>query len=95
MPRLTLVLVADLPADVVATFRRYEDAVLPLLARHGGRLERRLRTGDGRTEVHVVSFDDQAGLDACLADPERVAHRVLLDGVELEQRLLRVTDVPT
>ncbi len=85
---LTLVLVADVPEGGVAAFQAFEDAVLPLLARHGGRLERRLRTDDARTEVHVVSFPDDAGLRAYRADPDRPAAP---DGVV--QRLLTVTDV--
>ena len=59
---LTLALVVDLAADAVAPFDAYERRVLPLLERHGGRLDRRLRTADGRTEVHLLSFADRAGL---------------------------------
>ena len=92
--RLTLVLAVDLPDGGVDAFRRYEDAVLPLLPLHGGRLERRLRSADGRSEVHVVSFASETGYASYLADPERQAHRELLDGVEVVQRLLRVEDVP-
>lgn len=58
---LTLVLVADLAPDDVPAFQEYEAQVLPLLARHGGRLERRLRTGDALHEVHVVSFASREG----------------------------------
>ena len=93
MERLTLVLVADVPETSVGGFRAYEDEVLPLLARHGGRLERRLRTQDGRTEVHVLSFADRASYQAYVDDPERTAHRPLLDGSPYEQRLLEVVDV--
>jgi molybdopterin biosynthesis enzyme len=93
MERLTLVLVVDLPARSVSAFRSYEDQVLPLLARHGGLLERRLRTADGRTEVHVLSFADQTGYQAYVEDPERAGHRTLLDGSPYDQRLLDVTDV--
>ena len=92
--RVTLVVVIDLPDGGVDAFRRYEDAVLPLLPRHGGRLERRLRSADGRSEVHVVSFASDAGCASYLADPRRQAHRALLDGVEVVQRLLQVEDVP-
>lgn len=42
--RVTYVLVARLPAEGVTSFRRYESAVLPLLAKHDGSLERRLRS---------------------------------------------------
>ncbi|MEE3919594.1 hypothetical protein V2I01_18305 [Micromonospora sp. BRA006-A] len=72
---ILLVALVDLSTDVDAG-RRYEDAVLALLGRHGGELERRLRTGAGETEVHVIRFATRAGLDAFLVDPERrVARR--------------------
>ena len=93
MDRLTLVLVVDLPESSVPAFRAYEDQVLPLLERHSGRLERRLRTADGLTEVHLVSFQDRAGFQGYVDDPERVGHRELVEGSPYEQRLLEVTDV--
>ena len=93
-PAVTLVAVLDVTPEGVDAFRRYEALVLPLLGRHGGRLERRLRSRDGRTEVHVLSFASRAGVDAYLADPERAGHRALLDGVTLEQRVVEVADVP-
>jgi hypothetical protein len=90
--RLTLVMVADVAREGVEAFQRYEAAVLPLLERHEGRLERRLRTADGQAEVHIVSFGSRAGYDAYSADPERADHRTLLEGVALTQRLLEVID---
>lgn len=90
---LTFVMVADLRADDVTAFQRYESLVLPLLARHGGRLERRLRTEDALTEVHVVSFASKQGYEAYLADEERQAHRSLLEDADVTQRLLQVHDV--
>lgn len=93
MDRLTLVLVVDLPDTSVAGFRAYEEKVLPLLERHAGRLERRLRTAEGRTEVHLLSFVDRASYQAYVDDPERTVHRGLLEGSPYEQRLLEVTDV--
>jgi enamine deaminase RidA (YjgF/YER057c/UK114 family) len=90
---LTLALVVDLAADAVAAFDTYERRVLPLLERHGGRLDRRLRTADGRAEVHVLSFADRAGYDAYLADPDRAAAGRLLDGLDVQRRLLEVDDV--
>lgn len=88
---LTLVVVLDVPDDVQQAFQRYEAAVLPLLQRHGGRLERRLRTDDGRTEVHVLSFDDGTGYASYRADPDRLLQQ-LPGGVAV--RVLTVTDVP-
>ncbi len=91
--RVTFVMVADMPAEGANAFRDYEDQVLPLLSRHQGTLERRLRSLEGTTEVHVVNFESRASYDSYLRDPERQAHRQLLDGAAVEQRLLEVADV--
>lgn len=92
--RYVVVAVVDVPSDGVAQFQRYEDEVLPLLSRHDGVLERRLRTPDGTTEVHVLSFASEQAYRGCLGDPERVGHRSLLAGVEVVQRVVEaVTDV--
>jgi hypothetical protein len=86
-------MVADIPAGGTAAFQEYESRVLPLLDRHGGRLERRLRSADDLVEVHVVSFASRAGYEAYLADPDRVRHRQRLVGVDVAQRIIEVTDV--
>ncbi len=91
--RLTVVLIADMPQEAAVAFRDYEDQVLPLLSRHQGRLERRLRSREGTSEVHVVSFESRAHYDSYISDPERTAHRQLLAGVAVEQRVLEVVDV--
>ena len=90
---LTIVMVADVPAEAVSAFQRYESLVLPLLAGHGGRLERRLRTHDALNEIHIVSFESQSGYESYMADPERQSHRSLLDGAEVGQRMFEVQDV--
>ena len=89
----TIAVVVDLGADAVGPFDAYERRVLPLLARYGGALDRRLRTADGRTEVHVLAFADRAGYDAYVADPDRAAAGPLLDGLDVRRRLLEVHDV--
>jgi hypothetical protein len=89
------VLVARIPPAGVAAFQRYEAAVLPLLADHGGRLTRRLRTGDGEVEVHLVEFASAGGLDAYRADPRRAEHAALLESSGARMELLAVEDVPT
>ena len=91
--RLTFVVVADVPSGAAPVFQRYESLVLPLLARHGGHLERRLRTDDALNEVHIVSFESQAGYESYIADEERQSHRALLEGTDVVQRLLQVHDV--
>jgi uncharacterized protein (DUF1330 family) len=90
---LTFVMVADLEPGALQAFQRYESIVLPLLARHGGRLERRLRTADALSEVHIVSFESKDGYESYIADEERQSHRSQLDGIEVVQRLLQVHDV--
>lgn len=93
---ITLVVVARMPPSAVARFRAYEDAVLPLLARHGGRLERRLRAVDDSAEVHVLSFtsaESSTGYRGYLADPDRASRHALVDGLDLAQFVLEVVDV--
>ncbi|NES14165.1 MULTISPECIES: hypothetical protein [Micromonospora] len=89
---ILLVALVDLSADPEEG-RRYEDAVLALLGRHGGRLERRLRTGNGRTEVHVIRFGGRAGYEAFLAEPERAALRAGLGDAAPTTQVLEVRDV--
>jgi uncharacterized protein (DUF1330 family) len=92
--RVLLVAVLDVPADGVRAFQRYEDAVLPMLDRYGGRLERRLRNPAGTSEVHVLSFPTDGAYRDYLADPERARHRAVLAGVPVAVRLLEsLTDV--
>ncbi|MCW3816246.1 GNAT family N-acetyltransferase [Micromonospora sp. DR5-3] len=89
---LRVVALVGLGADAQAG-RRYEDGVLALLGRHGGRLERRLRTGDGRTEVHVIRFAARTGYDGFLADPDRAALRAEFGDAVPTARALEVQDV--
>ncbi|MEV2236844.1 GNAT family N-acetyltransferase [Micromonospora sp. NPDC049891] len=88
-----LVALVELPDDAVEAGQRYEDTVLALLPRHGGRLERRLRTGDGCSEVHVIRFDTRAGYEAFLADPERTALRARLGEAAPRTRVLEAHEV--
>ena len=89
------VLVARIPPAGVEAFRCYEAAVLPLLAEHGGRLARRLRTGDGAVEVHLVEFPSAGAFDGYRADPRRAEHAALLETSGARMELLAVEDVPT
>jgi hypothetical protein len=68
-------LVAVIDLGVADTGRNYEDKVLGLLKRHGGRLERRLRSTDGLTEVHLLWFPSRVAYDEFLADPRRAEYR--------------------
>ena len=67
--------------------------MLPLLTAHGGRLERRLRSDDGTTEVHVVSFADADSFVAFRADPIRAAAAPLLAASGARTELIPASDV--
>jgi uncharacterized protein (DUF1330 family) len=95
MAAVTYVLIARIPAAGVDAHQRYEAAVLPLLADHGGRLARRLRSADGGVEVHVIEFASGDGLDAYRADPRRAQHADLLATSGAQSELLEMRDVPT
>src|SRR5450755_3376245 len=88
-----IAMIADIPPGGAKDFQAYERQVLALLDRHGGHLDRRLRTADERVEVHLVSFATRAGYQGYLEDPERLAHRQQLAHLDLGQRILEMTDV--
>lgn len=90
---LLLVAMVDMAPGHLTVGQRYEDAVLALLDRHGGRIERRLRTEDSAAEVHVIRFRSRSGYESFMVDPDRLALRDQLgDGVPTT-RVLEVRDV--
>ena len=93
MSGITLAMVAHIPPAGVADFQAYEDVVLPLLAAHDGKLERRLRNGDGTLEVHVVRFASQVAFEAYRADPGRTAAADLLQRSGARVEATHVIDV--
>jgi hypothetical protein len=90
---LVLALIARVPASGVSHFQSYEARVLPILAEYGGTLERRLRSADGTTEVHVLRFTSRDGLDRFRQDERRTAAAPLLlrSGASIE--LMELQDV--
>ena len=90
---VTLVQVVRIPASGVEAFQRFESHVLPLMPKHGGKLERRLRGDDGRTEVHVISFTSREGLQAYMDDPERAQYVPLKEQSGATSELIEMTDV--
>lgn len=61
-----------------AALASYEDEVLPLLPRYGGRVLQRVRvTGSGPAELHLLELPDEAALRAFRADPDRAALEVV------------------
>ncbi len=67
----------DLTQADLNLFEGYEAAVLPLLGRHGGRLEMRVRAANSSSETHLLYFPDSQSYEAYRSDPDRV--RVLGD----------------
>jgi hypothetical protein len=91
---VTYLMLARLPEGRLDAFDAYESTVLPLLAEHGGRLERRLRTPDDRVEAHLVSFPGDEDFAAYRADPRRSSSAPLLDSSGAAIELLAVRDMP-
>ena len=65
-------------ADVTA-FETYETTALGQLSKHGGRLERRMRTLDGAQEIQILRFPDEQAYGRFRDDPVRVAARPIWD----------------
>ena len=90
---MLLIAIVRIPPEGVPDYLAYEDRVLPLLAEHGATLERRLRTADGTTEIHVLRFPSPAALEAYMGDPRRDEHRPLLEASGAATEVLRMEDV--
>lgn len=84
----------DLTAADIALFEAYEAAVLPLLADYGAALKLRLRAPDGRGEIHLIAFPDEAALAAYRADPARIAAQPLWDRSGAAATMMEVVPVP-
>jgi hypothetical protein len=89
---LLVAIVAMAPGNAEAG-QRYEDAVLRLLDRHGGTVERRVRGTDSATEVHLIRFRSRAGYESFMADPDRLANRGRLGDAAPTAQVLEVRDV--
>ena len=70
MLRLVTIDLADANLEL---FEAYEAKVLPLLEKHGGRLEMRVRSLDGRCETHLLFFPDAQCAADYRSDPARLA----------------------
>jgi uncharacterized protein (DUF1330 family) len=94
MSELLLVAIVEMTPGHTAAGQQYEDAVLELLDRHGGSLERRMRGTDSPTEVHVIRFRSRAGLESFMADPDRLDHRERIGAAAPTTRVVEVQDLP-
>ena len=90
---LLLVAIVQMAAGNSEAGQEYEDFVLARLTQHGGALERRTRTMDSGTEVHLIRFSSRAGYESFLADPDRVTRREQLGHAAPITKVLEVRDV--
>ncbi|MVA77487.1 DUF1330 domain-containing protein [Auraticoccus sp. F435] len=74
---------------------RYEDAVLALLPRYGGRVRERVRRReadpDQPLEVQVIDLPDTDALEGFLVDPERVSMTAVRDRCVARTQMFEVT----
>jgi hypothetical protein len=89
-----LVAIVEMAPGHAAAGHRYEDAVLGLLDRHGGSVERRLRSSDSASEVHLIRFNSRAGYESFMVDPERLDHRDRLGDAAPKTRVIEVGELP-
>ena len=90
---LLLVAIVEMVPGHAEAGQRYEDAVLALLARHGGILERRTRSTDGATEVHLIRFTSPDGYQAFMTDPDRATQRIHAGDTAPTARVIEVRDL--
>ena len=90
---LLLVAIVEMAPGSATVGQEYEDSVLGLLGRHGGSLERRVRSTDSATEVHMIRFRSRAGYESFMADPGRLGHRGRIAGAVPVTRVLEVREL--
>ncbi|HEX6997036.1 MAG TPA: hypothetical protein VF322_02765 [Gammaproteobacteria bacterium] len=96
--RVVLVVSVWLHEGQVAAFEEFEREIAKIQQRHGGKIERAIRTTSGSPdapfEVHVVSFPDAASLAAYRADPAMKALAPRREGIFRRTEILEGRDVP-
>jgi hypothetical protein len=90
---LLLVAIVEMAPGSAAAGQQYEDTVLGLLDRHGGSIERRMRSMDSATEVHIIRFRSIAGYESFTADPDRLDCRDRIGDAAPTTRVLEVRDL--
>lgn len=89
---LLLVILRPAP-DGFASFKAYEDGVLPLLGDHGATLIRRVRGLADEVEAHLIEFPSPGSLADYLADPRRAALALLWEASGATREVFEVKDV--
>jgi len=90
---LLLVAIVEMATGNTAVGQRYEDTVLDLLDRHGGSVERRMRSMDSATEVHIIRFRSRAGYESFMADPDRLDYRTRIGDAAPTTRVVEVHEL--
>ena len=80
----------QIPEDGRELFDAYEDHVLPLLSKHGGKLINRLISKSGDEEFHIVEFPSQQSFEAYKSDPDRVAAQPLWEQSDATSRIINL-----
>jgi hypothetical protein len=63
----------DLASADLPVFESFEAKVLQLVAKHGGRIEMRVRALDNSSETHLLYFPNAQNYDSYRSDPARLA----------------------
>jgi uncharacterized protein (DUF1330 family) len=90
---LTLCVLLTPRPGAQALLVEYEDQVLTLLERHGGRVLQRVRSvegTDGPFEIHLLEVPSEDALAAYMDDPARLALATLREQAIAETQVLRV-----
>lgn len=87
---LFLIAIVDMAPGYAESGQQYEDAVLALLDRHGGSVERRMYATDSAAEVHLIRFGSRAGYESFMVDPDRIALREKLGDAAPTTRVVEV-----
>lgn len=90
---LLLVAIVEMAPGKAAAGREYEDTVLGLLGRHDGSLERRMRSQDSATEVHVIRFRSRAGYESFMADEDRLDYRAKMGDAAPATRVIEICEL--
>lgn len=89
-----LAVLIDIPPEDAAIILTFDDAVLPLLNRHGGQLQRRLRAVDQSAELQIISFDSRKAQEAFATDPSRLQLMRLLQAAFSDNVFSRLQSPP-
>jgi antibiotic biosynthesis monooxygenase (ABM) superfamily enzyme len=91
--RFQVLVIFHLTRADLGRFEAYERAVLSLLERHTGHLERVVRAKGSEIEVHLLQFDTREDFERFRADPQRLALTQQFSQSGAEAEIYEVHDV--